>query len=321
MRKFVYGPGIDEPICLIDVANSNAIYYYHCDGLGSVVALCDVNNVPVERYAYDVFGRPTIRDVNGVPISQSAFGNPYLFTARAYDAESGLYYYRARYYDYSTGRFLQPDPTGYADGINWYTYCGNNPVGLVDPLGLDWLDNAANFSAGMADTISFNVTARIRRLMGTQGTVSQQSGWYKGGVAVGVAHGLAMGGGGILKGGRALLGGTTRPIMRLIYDERRWTSISRAFWGGEAGKRQLHHWMITQKFAERYLPAALQGFANGAWNTVVVRGSLNMWMGRKGLLNRFGEWSFRGIVAGSLGAPLTAFLNWYTSSNGSEAKK
>ena len=66
LRKFVYGPGIDEPICLIDAANANALYYYHCDGLGSVVALCDVNNAPVERYAYDVFGRPTIRDAGGV---------------------------------------------------------------------------------------------------------------------------------------------------------------------------------------------------------------------------------------------------------------
>ena len=96
----------------------------------------DVNNVLVERYAYDVFGRPTIRDPNGVVIAASALGNPYLFTGRAYDAESGLYYYRARYYDYATGRFLQPDPTGYADGLNLYSYCGNNPFNFLDPSGL-----------------------------------------------------------------------------------------------------------------------------------------------------------------------------------------
>jgi RHS repeat-associated protein len=135
-RKFVYGPGLDEPICLIDVANGNAAYYYHLDGLGSVVALSDVNNVLVERYAYDVFGRPTIRDPNGVTIAASARGNPYLFTARAYDAESGLHYYRARYYDYATGRFLQPDPTGYGDGLSLYSYCGNNPFNFSDPSGL-----------------------------------------------------------------------------------------------------------------------------------------------------------------------------------------
>ncbi|MHC4068172.1 MAG: hypothetical protein ACYS18_06435 [Planctomycetota bacterium] len=38
VRKFVYGPGIDEPVCMIDVAGGNKIYYYHYDGLGSVVA-------------------------------------------------------------------------------------------------------------------------------------------------------------------------------------------------------------------------------------------------------------------------------------------
>ncbi len=135
-RKFVYGPGLDEPICLIDVANGNAAYYYHLDGLGSVVALSNVNKVLVERYAYDVFGRPTIRDPNGVVLAASAWGNPYLFTGRAYDGESGLYYYRARYYDYATGRFLQPDPIGYDDGLNLYAYVGNRPCGFVDPSGL-----------------------------------------------------------------------------------------------------------------------------------------------------------------------------------------
>jgi len=112
------------------------VYYYHFDGLGSVVALSDVNSVLVERYTYDVFGRPTIRDANGVVIAESAFANPYLFTGRAYDAESGLYYYRARYYDYYTGRFLQPDPAGYTDGLNLYAYVGNNPLAYVDPFGL-----------------------------------------------------------------------------------------------------------------------------------------------------------------------------------------
>jgi RHS repeat-associated protein len=138
LRKFIYGPGIDEPICLLEVAENNAVYYYHFDGLGSVVALSDVNSVLVERYTYDVFGRPAIRDANGTETGASAFANPYLFTGRAYDAETGLYYYRARYYDYATGRFLQPDPMGYMAGLNLYTYCGNNALNYVDPSGEFW---------------------------------------------------------------------------------------------------------------------------------------------------------------------------------------
>jgi RHS repeat-associated protein len=82
------------------------------------VALSNVNRVLVERYTYDVFGRPTIRDPNGSERPASACGNPYLFTGRAWDPETALYYYRARYYDYATARFLQPDPIGYSDGLN-----------------------------------------------------------------------------------------------------------------------------------------------------------------------------------------------------------
>jgi RHS repeat-associated protein len=136
LRKFIYGPGLDEPICLVEVADNNAVYYYHFDGLGSVVALSDMNSVLVERYTYDVFGRPTIRDANGTEIAESAFANPYLFTGRAYDAETGLYYYRARYYDYATARFLQPDPLGYEEGMNIYAYCADNPLRWADPFGL-----------------------------------------------------------------------------------------------------------------------------------------------------------------------------------------
>ncbi len=61
LRKFIYDTGIDEPICMIDLADSNTVYYYHFDGLGSVIALSDVNSVIVERYSYDVFGQPIVR--------------------------------------------------------------------------------------------------------------------------------------------------------------------------------------------------------------------------------------------------------------------
>lgn len=128
LRKTVYGPGVDVPVCMIDVNDSNATYYYHYDALGSVVALSDGDGDTVQVYEYDVYGQVAASDPN--------HPNPFLFTGRRYDTETGLYYYRARYYNPSIGRFLQTDPIGYSAGMNIYAYCGNSPVLYVDPTGL-----------------------------------------------------------------------------------------------------------------------------------------------------------------------------------------
>ena len=111
-------------------------YYYHFDGLGSVVALTDSAGSTAEQYTYNVYGAVLIRDADGKPLPVSLLANPYFFTARRFDTETGLYYYRARYYDPYLGRFLQVDAIGYDDGMNLYAYVGNSPVVLVDPLGL-----------------------------------------------------------------------------------------------------------------------------------------------------------------------------------------
>src|SRR5262249_11744552 len=63
-------------------------------------------------------------------------GNSYTFTGRQVDEETGLYFYRARYYDPLKGRFLQRDPLRYADGLNLYEYARSNPIFYMDPTGL-----------------------------------------------------------------------------------------------------------------------------------------------------------------------------------------
>ena len=129
-RKYIYGPCIDEPICMIEATQSYAgTYYYHFDALGSVVALTDDDANTVEVYEYDVYGRVGALD--------ASHPNRFMFTGREYDRETGLYYYRARYYNPQIGRFLQSDPAGFcADGMNLYSYCDNSPVLFIDPQGL-----------------------------------------------------------------------------------------------------------------------------------------------------------------------------------------
>ena len=125
VAAYVYGTGIDE---VLTMERGGVNYYYFQDGLDSVREITDgVGNV-VKNYTYDVYGRPSP--------AVSAISNPYLFTGRRLDEESGIYYYRARMYDPNIGRFLQRDPLGYLDNMNLYAYCLNNSINFTDPYGL-----------------------------------------------------------------------------------------------------------------------------------------------------------------------------------------
>ncbi len=124
--RYTHGPGIDEPI---SIEQDNQTYYYHYDGLGSVTALTDKDQKIAESYTYDSFGN--------LKRQGNKAKNRFTYTGREFDKETGLYYYRNRYYSPELGRFLQRDPVGYIAGINLYTYCSNNPVNWVDPFGWD----------------------------------------------------------------------------------------------------------------------------------------------------------------------------------------
>jgi RHS repeat-associated protein len=124
---FTHGAGVDEHLAM---ERGGQFYYYHADGLGSVVGITDASKSVVQNYEYDSFGMVK---------PQTRFANSYTYTGREWDKETGLYYYRARYYDPMEGRFISKDPIGFDGGANLFAYTANNPVDRVDPEGENWL--------------------------------------------------------------------------------------------------------------------------------------------------------------------------------------
>lgn len=132
-------------------------YYYAHDHLYSPVALIEDDGDVIGRYEYDAYGRMTRFDPDFTPWSGTEAGNPYYFTGRRLDVlddgDLDIMYYRNRYYDTETGRFLTQDPMGivpngqiamnpfsihkqYKDGMSIYEYVKNNPVIFSDSSGL-----------------------------------------------------------------------------------------------------------------------------------------------------------------------------------------
>jgi RHS repeat-associated protein len=123
------------------------------DALGSTLALTGPSGNVLAQYTYEPYGNTTVTGTST---------NPFQYTGREDDA-TGLYFYRARYYNTATGRFLSEDPIRFHGGIDFYAYAGNNPSGYVDPSGLvcctpekrqffDWLSAALGKMALDLDT-------------------------------------------------------------------------------------------------------------------------------------------------------------------------
>jgi RHS repeat-associated protein len=122
-KQYVYGPHVDEPLGYVDQTGTWS--FMHTDGMGSVVAITNAKGSTTASRTYDTFGNT----VSGTTANGPAF------TGRYWDGETGLYYYRARYYDPTLGRFISQDPAGLSAGVNPYAYAGDAPTFASDPSG------------------------------------------------------------------------------------------------------------------------------------------------------------------------------------------
>ncbi|MFQ5528314.1 MAG: RHS repeat-associated core domain-containing protein [Thermoanaerobaculia bacterium] len=156
-RQYVYGNTVDEALILdrnLDgdstaTGGADQRLFYHQNSQSSVYALTDAGADVAEGYLFDAHGTHTVYSAgaNGVIDfggddaatrgAASRLDNPYLYTGRRLDPETGLFFYRSRYLDPGTGRFLERDPVwDSGNSGNQYTYVGNNPINSIDPYGL-----------------------------------------------------------------------------------------------------------------------------------------------------------------------------------------
>lgn len=124
LGRYMHGAVIDEDLSMLSNGTTS---YYHADGLGSITSLSNSAGALANTYTYDSFGKLTA--------STGALTNPFQFTGREFDQETGIYEYRARYYDQNAGRFISEDPIRFRGGINFYAYVLNSPTNFMDPTG------------------------------------------------------------------------------------------------------------------------------------------------------------------------------------------
>lgn len=251
-RAYVY-LGLDFPIAMISYTGTSVqTYFYLNDANGTVRGIVNEAGTLVESYRLDAWGRVLgVYNGAGTPITESAIGNRLILHGREYSWKTGLYYFRARWADPVSGRFISKDPIRVLAGVNEYQFISNNPVNNRDSFGLcEGSDSTTwNFLSeinpfNMDGSLNNQVAAGFMMTMGDTGGAEQLSGinqLYMGGASEATTHAYggsigvsAFGAGGAVLAGSGLASAAYEGLGSLVARvPLRWWALAGA--GGAAG--------------------------------------------------------------------------------------